>query len=339
MTQERTAMQGGFPATRMRRLRYHPAVRNLVRDVTVSPSNLILPLFVRSGENLRQPIGAMPGHDQMTVDQLPAEGREIADLGIGGVILFGIPASKDAEGSDATSDSGIVAQAVRTLKEAVPELLVVTDVCFCEFTDHGHCGALSERAGRVDVDNDRTLDMLARQAMVHARAGADMVAPSGMIDGMIGAIRKGLDGAGYEQLPIMSYAAKYASGFYGPFREAAESAPKFGDRRSYQMDPASSVGQALREVELDLAEGADLVMVKPALAYLDVVHAVAESFPGVPLATYNVSGEYSMVKAAAQRGWINEQTVAMESLIAMRRAGAQIILSYWAKDVARWQKG
>ena len=214
---------------------------------------------------------------------------------------------------------------------------MITDVCFCEFTDHGHCGALVERRGRKDVDNDATLDMLARQAVVHAKAGADMVAPSGMMDGMIGAIRGGLDTAGYEDIPIMSYAAKYASGFYGPFREAAESAPKFGDRRSYQMDPASVAGQALREVELDLAEGADLVMVKPAMAYLDVVYAVAQKYPGVPLATYNVSGEYSMVKAAAQRGWIDERTVAMESLIAMRRAGAQIILTYWAKDVARWQ--
>ncbi len=318
MTHESCGGHGGFPSTRMRRLRYHPAVRSLVRDVTLTPANLILPLFVRSGENVRQPILAMPGHDQITPDLLPAEGREIADLGIGGVILFGIPAAKDADGSDATSDSGIIAQAVRRLKDAVPGLLVITDVCFCEFTDHGHCGALVERQGRIDVDNDKTLDMLVRQVLVHARAGADMVAPSGMMDGMIGAIRHGLDSAGYEHIPIMSYAAKYASGFYGPFREAAESAPKFGDRRSYQMDPASAVGQALREVELDLAEGADLVMVKPAMAYLDVVYAVAQKHPGVPLATYNVSGEYSMVKAAAERGWINEQTVAMESLIAMR---------------------
>ncbi len=329
--------QGRFPTTRMRRLRYHPSMRNLVRDVTVSPGNLILPLFVRPGDKLRQPIGAMPGHDQISPDLLPAEGKEIADLGIGGVILFGIPATKDAEGSDATSESGIIAEAVARLKDAVPELLVITDVCFCEFTDHGHCGALVERRGQMDVDNDATLEMLAKQAVVHAKAGADMVAPSGMMDGMIGAIRAGLDFAGYEHLPIMSYAAKYASGFYGPFREAAESAPQFGDRRTYQMDPATAIGQALREVELDVQEGADMVMVKPALAYLDVVHAVAERFPGVPLAAYNVSGEYSMVKAAAERGWIDERAVAMESLIAMRRAGAQTILTYWAKDVARWK--
>ena len=327
---------GSFPTTRMRRLRYHAGVRNLIRDVEVRPGNLILPLFVRPGEKLRHPIGAMPGQDQISPDLLAAEGKEIADLGIGGVILFGIPATKDAEGSDATSDSGIIAEAVRRLKDAVPDLLVITDVCFCEFTDHGHCGALVERRGQMDVDNDATLEMLAKQAVVHAKAGADMVAPSGMMDGMIGAIRGGLDFAGYEHLPIMSYAAKYASGFYGPFREAAESAPQFGDRRTYQMDPGTSVGQALREVELDLQEGADMVMVKPALAYLDVIHAVAQEYPGVPLAAYNVSGEYSMVKAAAQRGWVDEKAVAMESLIAMRRAGAQVVLTYWAKDVARW---
>jgi len=336
MTQDGRNVQGGFPTTRMRRLRYHPAVRNFVRDVTVSPGNLILPLFVRPGEKLRQPISAMPGHDQISPDLLPAEGKEIVDLGIGGVILFGIPATKDATGSDATSESGIIAEAVARLKDAVPDLLVITDVCFCEFTDHGHCGALVERRGQMDVDNDATLEMLAKQAVVHAKAGADMVAPSGMMDGMIAAIRGGLDFAGYEHLPIMSYAAKYASGFYGPFREAAESAPQFGDRRTYQMDPATAVGQALREVELDIQEGADLIMVKPALAYLDVVHAVAQAHPGVPLAAYNVSGEYSMVKAAAERGWIDEKAVALESLVAMRRAGAQIILTYWAKDVARW---
>jgi len=328
---------GQFPTTRMRRLRYHPAVRDLVREITVEPGNLILPLFVRPGENLRQPIGAMPGHDQISPDLLAAEAREIADLGIGGVLLFGIPAAKDALGSDATSDQGIIAEAIQRIKQAMPQLLVITDVCFCEYTDHGHCGALVERGGQMDVDNDATLRMLADQALVHARAGADMIAPSGMMDGMIAAIRGGLDAGGFTHLPIMSYAAKFASAFYGPFREAAESAPQFGDRRTYQMDPAVAVGQALREVELDLAEGADLVMVKPALAYLDVIHAVAERFPGVPLAAYNVSGEYSMVKAAAQRDWIDERAVALESLTAIRRAGAQIILTYWAKDVARWQ--
>ncbi|MGI6415244.1 MAG: porphobilinogen synthase [Thermoguttaceae bacterium] len=338
MPLEPTSRHGGFPTTRLRRLRYHPRVRDLVRAVDVAPGNLILPLFVRPGRGVRRPIGAMPGHDQVSPDLLAEEGRRIAGLGIGGVILFGIPDTKDAHGSDATSSSGIIAQAVSQLKAAVPDLLVITDVCFCEYTDHGHCGALVERNGQFDVDNDATLEMLVRQALVHARAGADMVAPSGMMDGMIGAIRGGLDAAGFSHLPIMSYAAKYASGFYGPFREAAESAPRFGNRRTYQMDPAAAAGQAIREVELDIAEGADLVMVKPALAYLDVIREVAARFPGVPLAAYNVSGEFSMIKAAAERGWLDEKTVALESLVAIRRAGAQIIITYWAKDVALWQK-
>jgi porphobilinogen synthase len=297
---------------------------------------MILPLFVRAGSGIRQEIGSMPGHYQLSPDRLADEIREAASLGLGGILLFGLPAAKDATGSDSYDDDGIVQQAVRVAKKTAPELLVVTDVCFCEYTSHGHCGVVNERTGRVDVDNDATLELLARQATSHARAGADMVAPSGMMDGMIGAIRGGLDGAGFAHVPILSYAAKYASAFYGPFREAAESAPQFGDRRSYQMDPASDPGQALREVELDLAEGADLVMVKPALAYLDIIRAVAERFPGVPLAAYNVSGEYSMVKAAAARGWIDERAVAMESLTAIHRAGASIILTYWAKDVARW---
>ncbi|MHB1036527.1 MAG: porphobilinogen synthase [Pirellulales bacterium] len=326
----------GFPTTRLRRLRYHPRVRELVRRTRVSPAGMILPLFVRAGSGIRQEIGSMPGHYQLSPDRLADEIREAASLGLGGILLFGLPAAKDATGSDSYDDDGIVQQAVRVAKKTAPELLVVTDVCFCEYTSHGHCGVVNERTGRVDVDNDATLELLARQATSHARAGADMVAPSGMMDGMIGAIRGGLDGAGFAHVPILSYAAKYASAFYGPFREAAESAPQFGDRRSYQMDPASDPGQALREVELDLAEGADLVMVKPALAYLDIIRAVAERFPGVPLAAYNVSGEYSMVKAAAARGWIDERAVAMESLTAIHRAGASIILTYWAKDVARW---
>jgi porphobilinogen synthase len=234
------------------------------------------------------------------------------------------------------SDSGIVQQALRTAKKIAPELLVITDVCFCEYTDHGHCGALSDRTGRVDVENDTTLELLGRQAVSHAKAGADMVAPSGMMDGMVGAIRGALDRAGYDHLPIMSYAAKYASAFYGPFRDAAESTPQFGDRRSYQMDPAAGAEQALREVELDLSEGADLIMVKPGLAYLDIVRMVHDRFPGVPLAAYNVSGEYSMIKAAAERGWLDERSAALESLIALKRAGANIILTYWAKQAAEW---
>ena len=328
--------ESGFPNTRLRRLRYHAGLRALVRETTLSPTNLILPLFVRPGKNIRQPIGSMPGQFQLSLDQLAVEAKEAQSLGIAGVILFGIPAEKDIEGSDSYCDTGIVQQAVKTVKEAAPQLLVVTDVCFCEYTSHGHCGVLEERNGVKDVANDPTLEMLGKQAVSHARAGADVVAPSGMMDGMVGAIRYALDHAGYSHLPLMSYAAKYASAFYGPFRDAAESAPQFGDRRTYQMDPAAAAGQALREVELDLREGADLIMVKPALAYLDIIRDVRENFPGVPLAAYNVSGEYSLVKAAAANGWVDERTLALEMLTAIRRAGASIILTYWAKDVARW---
>ena len=278
----------------------------------------------------------MPGHCQLSPDMLADEISQAVELGLGGVILFGIPDKKDALGSDAMSDSGIIAQAIRAAKQAARDFLVITDVCCCEYTDHGHCGAIGRSTGRLDVENDATLELLAKQAVVHARAGADMVAPSGMIDGMVGAIRKALDAAGFAHVPIMSYAAKYASAFYGPFREAAESAPQFGDRRGYQMDPAAAAGQAMREIELDLAEGADIVMVKPALAYLDIIRQARERFPGVPLAAYNVSGEYSMVKAAAERGWLDEKRIALECLTAIRRAGASIILTYWAKDAARW---
>jgi len=325
-----------FPTTRLRRLRHHPAVRTLVRETFLRPSNLVLPLFVRPGKGVRQAISSMPGHFQLSCDQLPAEIEQARSLGLGGVLLFGIPAEKDAVGSDSTSDQGIVQQALATIKRTDPEVLTITDVCFCEYTDHGHCGQLHEQGGRIDVDNDATLAMIAAQALSHARAGADIVAPSGMMDGMVGAIRASLDGAGFSHVPIMSYAAKYASAYYGPFREAAESAPQFGDRRSYQMDPAAASGQALREVELDLAEGADIIMVKPALAYLDILRDVNVRFPGVPLAAYNVSGEFSMIKAAAERGWIDERAVALESLLAMRRAGASILLTYWAKEAARW---
>ena len=278
----------------------------------------------------------MPGHFQISPDELAVEIEEVQRLGLGGVILFGIPAAKDATGSDSTSDAGIVQQAIAVAKKTAPDVLLMTDVCFCEYTDHGHCGVINDRTGRVDVDNDATLELIASQALSHVRAGADVVAPSGMMDGMIGAIRARLDAAGFAHIPIVSYAAKYASAFYGPFREAAESTPQFGDRRSYQMDPAAAAGQALREVELDLAEGADIVMVKPALAYLDIIRDVHASFPGVPVAAYNVSGEFSMVKAAAERGWIDERAVALESLLAMRRAGASILLTYWAKQAAGW---
>ncbi|HUT09213.1 MAG TPA: porphobilinogen synthase [Thermoguttaceae bacterium] len=337
MSDEKHACCGGFPTTRLRRLRYHPAVRRLTQQTRLSPADLILPLFVRPGENVRTEISSMPGNYQLSVDRLAEEVRQVAAMGIGGVILFGIPAEKDAIGSDAISDSGIIAEALRAAKRAAPELLLITDVCCCEYTDHGQCGPISEATGRPDVDNDATLELLARQAAVHARAGADMVAPSGMMDGMVGAIRGGLDSAGFTHVPIMSYAAKYASAFYGPFREAAESAPQLGDRRGYQMDPSAAAGQAIREIELDLAEGADIIMVKPAMAYLDIIRLARDHFPGVPLAAYNVSGEYSMIKAAAQRGWLDEKSVALECLTAIHRAGASIILTYWAKDVVRWQ--
>ena len=325
-----------FPATRLRRLRYHPAVRSLVRETRLSPASLILPLFARPGKGVRQPIGSMPGHAQLSVDLIAEEARQAQQLGLGGIILFGIPAEKDAAGRDSYSPGGIVQQAIQAAKDAAPDLLVITDVCFCEYTDHGHCGVIDDHTGRMDVNNDQTLELLGKQALSHAQAGADLVAPSGMMDGMVGAIRSALDSGGFEHLPIMSYAAKYASAFYGPFREAAESTPKFGDRRAYQMDPAAGAGQAIREIDLDLAEGADIIMVKPALAYLDIIRSASDRFPGVPLAAYNVSGEYSMVKAAAERGWIDERAIALESLTAITRAGASIILTYWAKDVAKW---
>jgi porphobilinogen synthase len=314
----------------------------MVQETSLSPDRLILPLFVRNGQNIRNPISAMPGNFQLSIDELVKEAEEAAALGIGGIILFGIPETKDAIGSDSMSDNGIIAQAVRAVKQTLGDkLFVITDVCFCEYTDHGHCGVLVETAGgkrqtAAEIDNDATLKNLALQALVHARAGADMLAPSGMMDGMIQAMRTGLDQEGFSHLPIMSYAAKYASSFYGPFREAAGSAPQFGDRRSYQMDPASAAGQAIREVQLDLNEGADIIMVKPALAYLDIIRMVRDRFEGVPIAAYNVSGEFSMVKAAAERGWIDEKGVVLESLTAITRAGANIILTYWAKDVAKW---
>lgn len=326
----------GFPTVRLRRLRQHPGVRRLVAETHLDPSNLILPLFVRPGAGLRQEISAMPGNYQVSPDVLVGEVEEAAALGLGGVLLFGLPAVKDAEGSDALRETGVVVEALRTVRGTAGNMPLITDLCFCEYTSHGHCGPLSSRTGRTDVDNDATLDLLGRQAVIHARNGADIIAPSGMMDGMVGAVRLALDTAGFEHVPIMSYAAKYASAFYGPFREAAESAPRTGDRRGYQMDPTATAGQALREVELDLAEGADIVMVKPAMAYLDVIRLVRETFPGVPLAAYSVSGEFSMVKAAAERGWLDERAVATEMLTAIKRAGAGVIITYWAKQMARW---
>jgi porphobilinogen synthase len=316
----------------------HPQMRELVRETRLTPANFILPLFVKAGKNQRLPIKSMPGQFQLSVDQLPAEIKEIESLGIPAVILFGIPDHKDAHGSGAYAADGIVQQALQALKETGTKTLLMADVCLCEFTDHGHCGVINDSAGRIDVDNDATLPLLVKEAVSVAKAGADLIAPSGMMDGMIQALRTGLDGAGLTHVPIMSYAAKYASGFYGPFREAAESTPQFGDRRSYQMDPANGA-EALREVALDVAEGADLLMVKPALSYLDVIRRVKQAHPDIPLGAYNVSGEYAMVKAAAANGWIDEQRVTMEILTSIRRAGADMILTYHAKDACRWLDG
>ncbi|MFQ5640970.1 MAG: porphobilinogen synthase [bacterium] len=318
------------PIIRPRRLRGSPEIRRMVRETQLSPDDLIYPLFVTHEKDARKPIPSMLGQYQLSIDHLVKEAEEAKALGIPAIILFGIPAEKDALGSDSYAETGVVQQAIEAVKENVSGLLVITDVCFCEYTNHGHCGVI--KGG--DLDNDATLGLLARQAVCQAQAGADMVAPSGMIDGMVKAIRGGLDEAGFEKIPILSYAVKYASGFYGPFRDAVESAPQFGDRRTHQMDPAN-VREALREAELDVQEGADLLMVKPALAFLDVIRRVKERFE-LPLAAYNVSGEYAMVKAAAQNGWIDEKTVTLELLTSMKRAGADLILTYHAKDVAQW---
>ncbi len=323
-----------FPQTRLRRLRYHPVVRDLVRETELSPSDFILPLFVRPGTNVKKEIASMPGNYQLSVDRLIDEVGAAMKLGVHAFLFFGIPSGKDAQGSTAWQEDGIVQKALRALRPAFKDALLITDECFCEYTDHGHCGILCEQGGRMDVDNDVTLPNLARQCVSHAQAGADIVAPSGMMDGMVSAIRAGLDAAGCTHIPIMSYAAKYASGFYGPFRDAAESPPSFGDRSSYQMDPANS-NEALREVALDIEEGADIIMVKPALSYLDIIRRVKDRF-AMPTAAYNVSGEFAMVKAAAQKGWIDERRVTMEILTSIKRAGADMILTYHALDAAKW---
>ena len=318
-----------FPATRPRRLRRTALLRDLVRETALSPRDFIYPLFVCPGRGRAQPVSSMPGVSQLSVDRAAEEAETVQRLGIPGVILFGIPEAKDPAGSEAYADRGVVQEAVRAIKDRVPDLLVITDVCLCEYTDHGHCGVVENG----DVDNDGTLELLAREALSHARAGADVVAPSDMMDGRVGAIRTALDRDGFPQVAILSYAAKYASAFYGPFREAAESTPEFGDRRSYQMDPGNG-DEALREVEADIAEGADMVMVKPALSYLDVISRVKQRFR-FPTAAYNVSGEYAMIKAAARNGWIDESRVVPEVLLSIKRAGADWILTYFAKDMAR----
>ena len=318
-----------FPIHRPRRLRKTETMRRMVRETRLSVDDLIYPLFVCPGEGVREPIDSMPGVARLSVDACVEECREVADLGIPAVILFGIPESKDAIGSGAYAEDGIVQQAIRALKQAIPDLMVITDVCLCEYTDHGHCGVIRDG----DVENDPSLKLLTQTSLSHVQAGADMVAPSDMMDGRIGAIRDALDEQGLIHIPIMAYSAKYASAYYGPFRDAADSTPQFGDRRSYQMDPANT-DEALREVELDLEEGADMVMVKPALAYLDIIQRVKTTFD-VPVAAYNVSGEYAMIKAAGQMGWVDETRVMMESLTAIKRAGADLILTYFAKDAAK----
>ncbi|MBI5570183.1 MAG: porphobilinogen synthase [Desulfomonile tiedjei] len=322
-----------FPEYRARRLRRTETLRRMVREVQLHPEDFILPFFVRQGRELRNPIGSMPGCFQLSVDVLLSELKEPVERGIPAVLLFGIPEKKDPVGSEGYAKNGIIQQAVRAIKKAFPDLVVITDVCLCEYTDHGHCGIIQHG----DVDNDQTLDLLAKMALSHATAGADIVAPSDMMDGRVGAIREALDEAGFDQIPILSYAAKYASAFYGPFRDAAESPPKFGDRRSYQMDPANS-DEALREVAMDVEEGADMIMVKPALPYLDVIWRVRNAFD-LPLAAYNVSGEFAMIKAAAQNGWLDGERCMMEALTSIKRAGADLIISYHALEAVRILQG
>jgi porphobilinogen synthase len=319
-----------FPSERPRRLRRTERLRAMVRETRLTPEHLVYPLFVAPGQGLRREIPSLPGCFHLSADLAAREAREVEGLGIGGVILFGLPSAKDPAGSEGLAEDGVVQSATRAIRAECRDLLVFTDVCLCEYTSHGHCGVVSEG----EVQNDPTLELLARMAVSHARAGAHVVAPSDMMDGRVGAIRSALDAAGFAEVPILAYAAKYASAYYGPFREAADSAPQFGDRRGYQMDPAN-VREALREVRLDVEEGADLVMVKPALAYLDVIRAVKEAFDR-PVAAYNVSGEYAMVKAAAARGWVDEERIVKETLVSIRRAGADVILTYHAKDFARW---
>jgi porphobilinogen synthase len=319
-------------ARRPRRLRRTAALRDLVRETTLEPSDFVFPLFVVSGEDVRRPVTSMPGVDQLSVDRLADEAQELTALGLKAVLLFGIPSAKDPHGTESYADDGVVQQAIRALKDASPDLVVMTDVCMCEYTDHGHCGLLDADG---DVLNDETLDVLGRIAVSHGEAGADVVAPSGMIDGMVGAIRSALDAESLANVAILSYAVKYASALYGPFRDAADGAPAFGDRRSHQMDPGNA-REALREAALDVEEGADMLLVKPALGYLDVVRSIRDRVPELPLAAYNVSGEYSMVKAAAANGWLDERAVVLEVLTGIRRAGADVVVTYHAKDAAAW---
>lgn len=325
-----------FPQTRLRRLRQNAPLRNLVRETRLDVSKLVLPLFIKQGSGIKNPITSLPGHSQWSVDRLPEEIEHLTRLGIQSVMLFGIPTQKDPLGEAASADNGIIQTAIPIIKQMAPELLVMTDLCFCEYTDHGHCGVVTHphaSNAEVQVDNDATLTLLARQAVSHAHAGSDIIAPSGNMDGMVGAIRHALDAAGYSQLPILSYAVKYASAMYGPFRQAAEGAPQWGDRRTYQMDCANG-REALRECALDIAEGADMLMVKPAHTYLDIIFRVKQAYPELPLCAYHTSGEYAMLKAAAAKGWMDETAAMLEVLTAIQRAGADFVITYFAKELA-----
>jgi porphobilinogen synthase len=323
-----------FPTHRPRRLRNHPQLRRMVREHVLTTSDLIYPLFAVPGDAIAKEVRSMPGVFQLSIDKIVEEAKEVYDLGIPAIILFGIPADKDMDATDAWHECGIVQKATTAVKAAVPDLIVINDTCLCEYTPHGHCGYLEvgDLTGRVL--NDPTLELLKKTAVAQANAGADIIAPSGMMDGFVSAIREGLDAAGFEDIPILSYAAKYASAYYGPFRDAAESAPQFGDRRTYQMDPGNA-REAIKEIELDIAEGADMLMVKPALSYMDIIHQV-KATTNLPVAAYNVSGEYSMIKAAALNGWVDEEKIVLETLTSFKRAGADLILTYHAKDAARW---
>lgn len=325
-----------IPSLRLRRLRQNHLLRDLIRETELNLTDLIFPLFIKGKEGHKVPIESMPGHYQIPLNHLPQEIEELHTLGISSVILFGIPPHKNAHGSESYHDHGIIQEAIHKIRMTSSEILIISDICFCEYTDHGHCGVLSERLGKMDVDNDQTLELLIKQAVSHANAGTDVLAPSGMMDGMVRAIRYGLDAAGFQHLPILSYSVKYNSSMYGPFRFAAEGAPKLGDRSTHQMDCANA-REALREVQLDVEEGADMLMVKPAHSYLDIIYRVKHAYPYIPLGAYHTSGEFSMLKAAAERGWIDEKKAALEILRGIRRAGADFIITYFAKDMAKWQ--
>lgn len=326
--------QATFPTTRLRRLRQHPRLRDLVRETQIDVNDFVFPLFIHETNTENKPINSMPGHSQLALKNLKHEINEIVDLNIPAVMLFGIPNAKDPHGSRSFAADGIIQRAISEIKEIAPNLLVIVDSCFCEYTDHGHCGVVKKQKNNFQIDNDETLELLVKQALSYAKAGVDMLAPSGMMDGIVKALRAGLDVEGYSNISIMCHATKFSSSFYGPFREAAEGAPQFGNRASYQMDPANGK-EALREVMLDVNEGADIVMVKPAMSYLDIIYQTKQHFPEIPVAAYQVSGEYAMIKAAGERGWINSQQVMMECLTGIKRAGASIIVSYFAKEVAR----